>query len=391
MSTLDMSDKIPEKEVTIVLATLKEIADAVIHAAEAGTLKQVFQRIAFVAQQLVRSRYAALGIPSPDRKMLYFEVAGLEPDAIRSIPHPPVGRGLLGLIMEDREVLRLEHLHEHPRSVGFPENHPRMDRLLGVPVQSGEHLFGMLYLTDRLDDQPFSQEDQWLVESLAGYAALAIAGSQLTEQRGRLMLLEERERVGMELHDGVIQSLYAIGMQLQLLKLSKPDVAAEVTTATRSLDAVIEDIRRYILNLKAVNYEQQTIRACLAGVIARLYIPEGLHVTVLAPDHEPPFAPPVVEAMCQIAYEAVSNIVRHARATEATVEVTEEADHFRLAIHDNGRGFSPDETAVHDGLGLHNMMRRARSCKGTISIDSAPGSGTRLHLDIPLQRKRRTP
>lgn len=378
------SNETPQKEVTIVLGTLKDIAEAVIHAAEAGTLKQVFQQIAYVAQQLVHSRYAALGIPSEHGMMLYFEVAGLEPDAIKRIAHPPIGRGLLGLIIEEREILRLEHMSEHPRSVGFPENHPYMDRLLGVPVQAGLQLFGMLYLTDRLDDQPFTQEDQWLVESLAGYAALAIAGSQLSEQHGRLTLLEERERVGMELHDGIIQSLYAIGMQLQLLKLKQPEVGDELSKATRNLDAVIEDIRHYILNLKVAAYEQQTMRHALLDVVARLHIPESLLIEVNAPERQPHFAPPVVEAVCQIAYEAISNITRHADATEAFVEVREDATLFRMVIRDNGSGFSPDKTSEHQGLGLRNMTQRARIYGGTIAIESAPGKGTRLTLELPI-------
>ncbi len=378
------SSEAPQKEVTIVLATLKDIAEAVVQAAEAGTLKQVFQRIAYVAQQLVRCRYAALGIPDQSGKLMYFEVAGLEPDAVKRIAHPPIGRGLLGVIMHEREILRLEHMSEHPRSVGFPEYHPYMDRLLGVPVQVGEQLFGMLYLTDRLDDEPFTQEDQWLVESLAGYAALAIAGSQLSEQRGRLMLLEERERVGMELHDGIIQSLYAIGMQLQLLKLTNPVVSDELAKANRSLDTVIEDIRHYILNLKVANYEQQTIRACLEDVLARLHLPPALKIRILAADRQPPFPPPVVEAVCQIAYEAVSNIIRHAHATEASIEASEDANRFTLVIRDNGDGFRADEEAGHEGLGLRNMAQRARIYGGTITIDSEPGLGTRLVLEIPL-------
>lgn len=378
------SNETPQKEVTIVLATLKDIAEAVIHAAEAGTLKQVFQQIAYVAQQLVHSRYAALGIPSEHGTMMYFEVAGLEPEAIKSIAHPPIGRGLLGVIMEEREILRLEHMSEHPRSVGFPENHPYMDRLLGVPVQAGEQLFGMLYLTDRLDDQPFTQEDQWLVESLAGYAALAIAGSQLSEQRGRLTLLEERERVGMELHDGIIQSLYAIGMQLQLLSLTQPEVSDELAKATHSLDAVIEDIRHYILNLKVATYEQQTLRSALLDVVARLHIPNSLNIQVNASDRQPPFAPPVVEAVCQIAHEAVSNIVRHAGATEAAITVTESADQFQMVIQDNGRGLSSDIAAEQGGLGLLNVMQRARIHGGEVLIDNTPGGGTRLTLSLPL-------
>lgn len=378
------SNNVPQKEVTIVLSTLKDIAEAVIHAAEAGTLKQVFQQIAFVAQQLVHSRYAALGIPSEHGTMMYFEVAGLEPDTIKQIAHPPIGRGLLGVIMHEREVLRLEHMSEHPRSVGFPEHHPYMDRLLGVPVQAGEQLFGMLYLTDRLDDQPFTQEDEWLVESLAGYAALAIAGSQLSEQRGRLALLEERERVGMELHDGIIQSLYAIGMQLQLLKMTQPGVIEELSTATRSLDIVIEDIRHYILNLKVATYEQQTIHGALNDVVARLHVPEGLTVKVNAPDRQPPFAPPVVEAVCQIAYEALSNIVRHAGATRASITVTESATQFQMQIEDNGRGIDTRLPSEQGGLGLPNMMQRARIHGGEVVLDSVPDGGTRLTLSLPL-------
>jgi signal transduction histidine kinase len=378
------SNESPPKEVTVVLATLKDIAEAVIHAAESGTLRQVLQQIAYVAQQLVHSRYAALGIPGEQGTLKYFEVVGLTEDEIRQIAHPPVGRGLLGVIMHEREILRLEHIRDDPRSVGFPENHPYMDRLLGVPIQAGQQLFGMLYLTDRLDDLPFTQEDQWLVESLAGYAALAIAGTQLSEQHGRLTLLEERERVGMELHDGIIQSLYAIGMQLQLLRLSQPAVGDEVAKVTQSLDAVIEDIRRYILNLKVATYEQKTVHDCLADVITRLHIPDALTVRINAPNRQPPFAPPVVEAICQIAYEAVSNIIRHANATEVVIDVNESATRFQMVIQDNGRGFNPNAPLNHGGLGLSNIVQRARIYRGEVVIDSTPGKGTRLILTIPI-------
>lgn len=384
MSTKMTSNESPEKEVTVVLATLKNIAEAVILAAEAGTLKQVLQQIAYVAQQLVHSRYAALGVPGEHGTMKYFEVVGLTQDEIRIIAHPPIGRGLLGVIMNEREILRLEHMRDDPRSSGFPANHPAMDRLLGVPVQAGQQLFGMLYLTDRLDDLPFTQEDQWLVESLAGYAALAIAGNQLSEQHGRLTLLEERERVGMELHDGIIQSLYAIGMQLQLLKLSRPDINDDLVKATRSIDMVIEDIRHYILNLKVANYEQQTLRSCLKDVLVRLHIPEGLHVQLNAPERQPPFAPPVVEAVCQIAYEAVSNIVRHANATEAIIDVSEDAKQFQMVVRDNGKGFKANTKSERGGLGLQNIAQRARIYGGDVKIESMPDAGTRLTLLLPI-------
>jgi signal transduction histidine kinase len=376
-------DDLPQKDVTNILTTLKEIAEAVIHAAEAGTLKQVFQRIAYVAQQMVHARYAALGIPDDDQAMLYFEVVGLTPDEIRQIGHPPVGRGLLGVIMQERQVLRLEHMREHPRSVGFPPHHPPMDRLLGVPVQAGEQLFGMLYLTDRLDGEPFSAEDQWLVESLAGYAALAIAGTSLSEQKERLALLEERERVGRELHDGIIQSLYAIGMQLQLLRIKQPTLGDDLSKATQNLDHVIEDIRSYILNLKIASYEQQTMHDCLANALARLHIPDTLALRLDAPHRQPPFAPPVVDAVCQIAYEAVSNIVRHAEATRASILVSEGDGVFEMVVTDNGRGISSDVSDAGGGLGLPNMMQRARIFGGELIISAADGGGTRVRLRLP--------
>jgi len=369
---------------TVILATLKDIAEAVVRAAEAGTLKQVLQQIAYVAQQLVRSRYAALGVPSEHGTMKYFEVVGLTEAEIKRIAHPPVGRGLLGVIMHEREILRLEHIRDDPRSSGFPKYHPEMDRLLGVPIEAGQQLFGMLYLTDRLDGEPFTEEDQWLVESLAGYAALAIAGSQLSEKQGRLALLEERERVGMELHDGIIQSLYAIGMQLQLLRMTHPALDDDLTQATQSLDAVIEDIRRYILNLKVATYEQQTLRESLRDVLDRLRPPDTLKVELNAPARQPSFAPPVLEAVCQIAYEAISNIIRHADASEAFIDVTEDEKQFQMVIRDNGSGFRPDDSQARSGLGLRNMMHRARIHGGDVKIDSAPGKGTRLTLLLPL-------
>ena len=150
------SEHSSEKNTTIILAMLKDVAEAVVQAAEAGTLKEVFQQIAYVAQQLVHSRYAALAIPNEDGTMKYFEVVGVSPDEMRSIAHPPIGKGLLGVMMHERKILRLEHIGNDPRSSGFPANHPPMDRLLGVPIQTGQQLFGMLYLTDRLDDLAFT-------------------------------------------------------------------------------------------------------------------------------------------------------------------------------------------------------------------------------------------
>jgi signal transduction histidine kinase len=378
------SNKNTSKDMSIVLPTLKNIAEAVMYAAEAGTLEQVLQRIAEVSKQVVNAKYAALGVPDGTGSLKYFKTAGISDEQMKLIGHLPVGRGLLGVIMHDRKTLRLPDMHQDSRSVGFPPNHPDMTSLLGVPIQVGPQLFGMLYLCDRADDQPFDEEDQWLVETLAGYAALAIAGVQLGEQQGRLVLLEERERIGMELHDGIIQSLYAIGMQLQLIRMSHQLPEDNLGDAIRSLDAVIEDIRRYILNLRVTNYEQQTMQEALQDVIARLHVSEHLAVEMDVPDRQPPFAPPVFEALCQIAYEAVSNVLRHAEASNLRVKVSYNDNLFQLVVEDDGKGFEIHQVDERNSLGLHNIQQRVRIHGGDIHIDTASQKGTRLTITLPV-------
>jgi signal transduction histidine kinase len=376
----------PENEpVTLLLARLKDIAAAAISAAEAGTLEQVLERIARVSGELVNARYTALGIPDEKGGLKYFKVAGLSSEQIRRIAHLPVGRGLLGAIMQERKAVRLERMQEDPRSGGFCAQHPPMTSLLGVPIQLGERLFGLLYLCDRMDGQPFSEQDQWVIETMAGYAALAIVGSQLSEQQSQLTLLKERERVGMELHDGVIQSLYAIGMHLDLLSTAPDRPIAELKPVIHDLNAVIEDIRRYILDLKTSSYRQRTIYESLREVVARLHVPDTVTVEIQAPDIPPPLSPLAFEAVCQMAQEAISNTLRHANASHINISTSQDESAFQVVIADDGQGFDLGDTSKRAGLGLRNIQQRALLSGGQVHIDTAPGRGTRLTITVPTQ------
>lgn len=318
------SDIPPENNsTTIILNRLKDMASAVMSAAEAGSLEQVLQRIAHVSGELVNAHYAALGIPDGKGSLKYFKVAGMSPEQVSRIGHLPVGYGLLGAIMKERKAVRLERMQDDPRSGGFCSGHPTMTSLLGVPIQVGAQLFGILYLCDRLDGQPFSEQDEWLVETIAGYAALAITGLQLSEQQSRLTLLEERERIGMELHDGIIQSLYAVGMHLDLIRTEPSAPVPTLKPAIADLNTIIEDIRRYILNLKASSYRAGTIYDCLQDVLTRLHIPETVTIEIDAPHTHPPFTPHTFEAICQMVNEAVSNALRHANANSIKISTRE--------------------------------------------------------------------
>ena len=367
----------------IPLEKLSEIAAAVNQSAYAGGLEQVLESIASVSRDLVKTRFAALGVPDGKGGLRFFKTVGIPPDEMRRISHLPHGEGLLGVIMEERQTLRIERMQDDPRSAGFCENHPEMTTLLGVPILAGARLFGMLYLCDRLDGQPFDEQDQWLIETMASYAALAISGSQISEQQSLLTLLEERERISMELHDGIIQSLYAIGMHLELARTGKAIHASDLDQPIDELNTVIEDIRRYILNLTARDQRQKTIYRSLQDILARLNIPASLAVTLDAPDDPPPFSPGMFEGICQIINELVSNVIRHAEAAHLDVTVRGREGVFEAVITDDGKGFNIVKARQSSGLGLRNLQQRTLMYNGRISFDTRPGSGTRVTLTIP--------
>lgn len=366
-----------------ILEQLKEISTVVMFATEARELEEVLQRIADAARKLVKTKYAALGIPNGKGGLQFFKTSGMTAEQESRIPHRPKGHGLIGAIMQERKVIRLENMQADVRSYGFPENHPHMESFLGAPIIIANHLYGMLYLSDKLDGTTFTNDDETLVKTLAGYAALAIAGAQLTENESRVRLLEERERIGMELHDGVIQSLYGIGMQVDMLRRDHVQVEEQhLSELVNNLNDIIEDIRSFIGNLRSQR-SLQTIQECFEGLKERLHPPESIHIQIIAPDTYAPFSPSAFESICLIVNEAMSNAIRHSEASKIHIEAHLDNGVFNVIVSDNGSGFDGDLLNSSSGLGLRNMQQRARLYGGSVSIDSREGSGTRLEIAIP--------
>jgi signal transduction histidine kinase len=363
-------------------AGLQELATAVLSAASDGNLKQILQEIAHTARRMVKARYAALGIPDGDGGLKHFVISGLNEEAFALIPHPPAGKGLLGAIMNERIAIRLAHIEDDSRSSGFPPHHPEMTSFLGVPIQVGQHLFGQIYLSDKLNGTEFNDDDQRLVETLASYAALALAALELSEQQKRVSLLEERERISMELHDSVIQMLYAVGMELQLLKpeLPAPD---HLDAPIRHLDASISEIRRHIMNLKSSEAVRPTIRRLILTTLEQLHVPSGISINIDAADIAAPLEPQSLNSLCQICLELLSNAIRHAEATTISIRANWVENQFLLEIADDGKGF--DMQHIELGLGLINIQRRVEQLKGSIQFVSQAGSGTQVRVTVPTR------
>lgn len=149
------------------------------------SLSALLQRIVDVAVEITEARYGALGVLGPDGRLSGFITHGVTEEDRWAIGEPPVGRGILGMLMEEARPLRISDISSHPRSVGFPEHHPSMTTLLGAPIVSHGEVFGDLYLTDKRGGGEFTAEDEEAVVVLAAQASVAIENARLYEETRR--------------------------------------------------------------------------------------------------------------------------------------------------------------------------------------------------------------
>jgi signal transduction histidine kinase len=365
------------------LAAVDEAARAI---ASVGNLEDVLQLIVDRVRDLVSASFAALGIAGPDGRMERFITSGIDPHQRQAIGPLPEGRGLLGLIIREARSYRIPSIAHHPDSFGFPPNHPPMTSFLGVPIHSEGASIGNFYLTDKIGAAEFSPADQRLVELFARHAGIAIDNARLHGQARRLAVTEERDRIGRDLHDGIIQSLYAVGLSLEevLERIPPGGPADRVDAAIESIHLSIRDIRNFIFGLRPEAVDGSQFVAGLGALGAEFRAGGLVDVEVdLDPIADPALTPEEGTDLLHLVREALSNATRHARAQRITLALRPSLDGAVLEITDDGIGFDPDRDhgASHRGLG--NMRARAEAIGGHLEILSAPGSGTRIIVTLP--------
>lgn len=353
------------------------------------TLEKVLQQIVESAKELAGSRYAALGVPGSDGGLDTFVHTGMAEEEVDRIAHYPRGLGLLGAIVREKRSIRLATLSNDPRSVGFPQGHPDMQSFMGVPVVASGHVLGNLYLTDKLGEKAFSSEDQELVEMLAAHAAIVIQNSRLYEQVGRLAVIAERARIGMDLHDGVIQSIYAVGLILESVKLAMVEENDEVTQlldrAIGGLNNTIGDIRNFILDLRPHRFSGDLGQA-MARLVREFQANSVVPVTLDMTKGLGAMLPSAVSrALFLTTQEALANIARHARASNVVITAVPVDGMVNLTVEDDGQGFDTRLQVQTVGHGLSNMRARAESLEGVFSLTSFPGQGTTVKLSLPTK------
>lgn len=380
-----------DNDLALAIETIEALDEATRAIAEVLDLETVLQLIVDRVADLAGARYAALGIADVNGRMERFITTGLTPQERSAIGHLPVGRGLLGLIIREGRSYRMPEIASHPDSSGFPAHHPPMRSLLGVPIRLSGRPVGNLYLTDKQGAPEFSAADQRIVELFARHAGIAIENARLHERLGALRVVAERERIGRDLHDGVIQGLYAVGLSLEdverLIAESPAEAVVRVDAAIDAIHHSIADIREFVIGLRP----SMTGAGLASGIAAladgtRLTTTIDVETRIIASSAElSRIGDEARHELLHVVREALSNVARHARASRAEVTVAPADEGLRLEIIDNGIGFDPAAAAEGGHHGLVNLRERAASAGGRLEIDSQPGRGTRLVITIPLE------
>ncbi|MEV5570468.1 GAF domain-containing sensor histidine kinase [Spirillospora sp. NPDC052269] len=411
------------------------------------SVREVLQVIVRAAARLLDARYAALGVPDDQGSFAEFVVEGISSAQWDRIGPMPRQHGMLAAMLRDNEPKRLADIRTAPEFEGWPAAHPVLKDFLGVPIRDGDQVLGIIFLANRrrspsrpahctcasgacgsnaaasdvvqdgdgasgcADGPGFCERDEELLTLFAAHAAIAITNARLYEANRELTVVAERTRLARDLHDAVAQKLFSLRLTARAASaLAERDPAR----AVQELDQVEKLAADALAELRAVIFELRPadladgLAASLrkhAEVLDRAFdarvVCDADGAVDLPEEHE--------LVLFRIAQEALHNALRHAGARTVRVRLASGADAVTLEIADDGRGFTPSDTPVDhadggvgdgagngsgkgdtpgsgdpNGLGLVSMRDRAHSIGGTLSIDTAPGRGTVVRVEVAL-------
>ncbi len=349
-------------------------------------LPTLLHHIVDEARSMTDARYGALGVLNEEGTALAeFLTVGLSLAAKELIGAGPTGMGILELLIADPRPIRLASLSTHPKRYGFPPNHPLMESFLGVPIKVRDRVYGNLYLTDKVGGSEFTEDDEALVEALATAAGFAIENARLHQRSKEMAIYEDRDRLARDLHDTVIQRLFAVGLSLQSMAAtpSTEGNLDRLDAAIGEIDDSIRQVRTSIFELASTGIGRG-IRSTVLSLVHELTPVVGFEIDVLFDGPiDSVITDQVAEHLLATVREALTNVGRHASATEASVGLVVEDGTCRLEVIDNGRGIAENPSS-EGGLGLVNLRRRAEKLHGHFTTECPRGGGTRLTWEVPV-------
>jgi signal transduction histidine kinase len=371
---------------------LKAMSEAVLAIAGERRVDPVLQRLVDAARSLVNARYAAIGIPDGEGGFSSFITSGMTDAQYEALGELPRTHGMLGAMLRSAEPYRTTDIQADPRFEGWPPEHPNMRSFLGVPIVTGGEVIGAFYLTEKKGARKaeFTDDDLELTQMLSAHAAIAIENARLHERSRELSTIEERKRLARELHDSVTQTLFSIDLTTEavaaLVESDPKRARSELARLHELTQAAMQEMRSLIFELRPAELETEGLPAVLrkhVDVLRRLYAQEiELHV-----DGERRLPPETEKGLLRIAQEALANALRHSDAHRVSLGLVSRNNRVVLRVSDDGRGFDPEQAQLRSRrLGLTSMRERAEALGGTISIDSGPGRGTTIAVEVRVGR-----
>ena len=260
-----------------------------------------------------------------------------------------------------------------------------------IPLTARRNVVGAMTVASR-QQREFTDREINLLEAIGAWAGTAIENAQLHRQARRLAVLEERERIGMDLHDGIIQSIYGVGLALEYARMAideDPDLTRDkISQSIDGLNEAIRDLRAYILDLNPRQlHSEETLKQGLQRLLAEFRantLAEANLVT--AEDGLAELPREHALAIFHICQEALANVAKHARAQKAEVHLWTTEERALLEVSDDGHGFDVRKQNATLGHGLSNMARRARKVGGDVEISSRPMGGTTVLAWVPWKQ-----
>ena len=358
-------------------------------------VRDVLQTIVASARELLDAEYAALGVPDDHGGFAQFVVDGVSEQQWKAIGPLPRQHGILAAMLRDATPQRLADVREDPRFDGWPSAHPPMSDFLGLPVADGDEVLGAIFLANKRCPEPrpagtcgFTADDENLLGILAQHAAIALTNARLYERSRELTIAGERARIAHELHDAVSQKLFSLRLTAQAaatLVRRDPDRAKDELQQVAALAAeAADELRAAVVELRPAALDEDGLVATLR---TQTQVLDRAHTARVTFSSSRVRALPAAqeEAMLRVAQEALHNALRHAGPGRVDVTLARQGQGGALLrIADDGSGFDP--SAVRRAgrhLGLVSMRDRANGVGGRLTVESAPGKGTVIEMEVP--------
>jgi signal transduction histidine kinase len=363
------------------------MSESVLAIAAERSVEPALEKLVDAARALVDARYAAIGVPDGAGGFAQFITSGMTDKQWDAIGRLPRQHGLLGAMLETAEPFRSPDIQSDPRFEGWPAGHPSMHSFLGVPIVSRGEVVGAFYLTDKRGEgrAEFTAADRRMIETFAAHAAIALENARLLERSRELTVVEERNRLARELHDSVTQTLFSLGLTVdataQLADVDPVRAHDELKVVRELARGALEEMRSLVFELRPAELGADGLVATLrkhVDVLRRVY---GTTIDVDL-DGEAALPAEVEREVYRVAQEALANALRHGRAERVSLRLRRPDGRVVLTVADDGIGFDASGQAQGRHLGLVSMQERAQALGGELRVESEPGRGTTVTLEL---------